>query len=110
MKKTDKKIDNAIIKVLTDVCETAKDNFDGFQWLTHFVDFNNVSSSLTVVCVFETNQQLDNADIEKICQLINSQLLSINIKIKNIGAQVKFDTEEDCSKQHGGNWDKRFAS
>ena len=39
MRKTDKKIDNNLRIVLTEVCEIALKEVTGFQWLTHLVDY-----------------------------------------------------------------------
>ena len=52
MRKSDKKIDNQIIKVLTDVCQSALEDIDGFVWLTHSVNFDKFPQSLKITCVF----------------------------------------------------------
>lgn len=52
MRKTDKKIENEIIRRLTDVCEDAKHECSGFSWLTHNVDYQRFPASLTVTLVF----------------------------------------------------------
>ncbi len=59
MRKTDKKIDNALIKVLTEVCDIAQENYAGFEWITHFANYNNFPGSLSVVCIYGTNEQLE---------------------------------------------------
>ena len=43
MRKSDKKFDNAIRKALIDVCEQAQRSFDGFQWLTHNINYEIAS-------------------------------------------------------------------
>lgn len=53
MRKTDKKIDKAIISALTEVCEEAKFEHPGFSWLTHEVDYQRFPSSLRVTLVFD---------------------------------------------------------
>lgn len=58
MRKTDKKIDNHLRLVLTQVCEIALKDIDGFQWLTHRVNYANFPRSLKVVCVFDRRQHL----------------------------------------------------
>ena len=45
MRKTDKKLENTLIAALTEVCEAALEAFDGFQWLTHFVNYSHFPSS-----------------------------------------------------------------
>ena len=54
MKKTDKKMDNHIRRVLTDVCETSLKDINGFAWLTHTVNYAQFPQSLKVICVFDT--------------------------------------------------------
>ena len=58
MRKTDKKMDNQLRHVLTEVCEVALKDINGFQWLTHVVNYSNFPKSLQVVCVFDTNENL----------------------------------------------------
>ena len=98
MKKTDKKIDNQICKALTNVCETAKLDVQGFQWLTHRVDYNQFPDSLSVICMFGTNAELEQARQEKqdqlIYNLIKIELEHIDINLKNISRHISFDTEQ----------------
>ena len=108
MKKNDKKTDKALIAVLTDVCHIAQEKYNGFEWLTHFANYNNFPSSLSVVCVYDTNQRLNNADKDGLRELIKDKLLTIDINIKDISRQVDFDTEENCNNEHNGNWNERF--
>ena len=94
--------------MLTEVCDLAKENHTGFQWITHFSNYNNFPNSLSVVCIYATNEQLKNADVNEICALINRKLLSIDIKLKDIHRHVEFDTEENCINENDGNWNERF--
>jgi len=113
MRKSDKKLDNRLRAALTEVCETALKSKNGFQWLTHLVQFSDFPNSLKVVCVFDTNENLNtymqSRRKEYLQSLIESKLKSIDIKLKNIVNHVSFDTEENCEKQHGGNWSKRLG-
>lgn len=52
MRKTDKKRDQLIIRALTAVCEKAKDDVEGFEWLTHEVDYQRFPQSLQVTLAF----------------------------------------------------------
>ncbi len=114
MKKEFKDIDKNIIKALTAVCEAAKSEGNGFQWLTHLVNYNRFPSSLKIVCVFST--KLDLIDAKQlmmdryIIDLIKSEFEKINVRIKNIERHVTFDSQEACSEDHNGNWDERFRS
>jgi hypothetical protein len=108
MKKTDKKIDNAIRGALTEVCDKALEEHDGFMWLTHRVDYQNIPASLSVVCVFDTNEQLSNAHVDDLRVIIKDKLASIAILIKDSRQAIRFDTEENCKKEHKGNWQQRL--
>jgi hypothetical protein len=114
MKKTDKKIDNAIRLALTDVCDVALNEVDGFKWITHFVNYNAFPASLLVVCVFATNSDLSHAltthHDDFLRTLISNKLRAANIHLKDIHPHVKFDSEEACESAHAGNWQQRFAS
>ncbi|MTJ00947.1 hypothetical protein [Idiomarina piscisalsi] len=57
MRKTDKKREREIIRELTQVCEAAKFEHEGFIWLTHEVDYQRFPQSLKVTLVF--NEQVD---------------------------------------------------
>lgn len=112
MKKTDKKIENAIVGSLTEVCDIALKGIDGFEWITHFVNYSNVPQSLSVVCIFDTKESLLNVvksrKDEELRQLIRQKLSTVDIHIKDVQKQVSFDTEEACQNVNGGNWDERF--
>ncbi|MCJ8312236.1 MAG: Fis family transcriptional regulator [Saccharospirillaceae bacterium] len=114
MRKTDKKIDNQLIKVLTGVCDMALKEIKGFEWLTHLVNYSNFPKSLKIVCVFDNNENLklfkSNANNQqKLQKLIQSKLLEVDVKVKNIVAHLGYDTQENCEKEHDGNWAKRLV-
>lgn len=113
MRKSDKKIDNQLRQVLTDVCEIALKEIDGFKWLTHTVNYATFPQSLMVVCVFDTNQNVDNYlqsdSRHKLISLIQAEFKSINIKLKNIADHIKYDSEVNCNSQHNGNWAVRLS-
>lgn len=101
-------MDKALVKALTEVCDIALKDYDGFEWVTHSVNYNNFPESLSVVCVFDTNEQLERTDLGGIYTLINEKLLSIGIKLNDIRRHVDFDTEENCAVENNGNWKERF--
>ncbi|MBU2240697.1 MAG: Fis family transcriptional regulator [Gammaproteobacteria bacterium] len=113
MKKSDKKIDNALRGALTNVCETALGSVEGFVWLTHLVNYNTFPNSLKIVCVFETDEALSKAIEAKqddyFYTLINNELSTVNIKLNQLRQQVSFDTEEACERSHAGKWNERLA-
>ncbi len=112
MRKTDKKIDKQLRFVLTEVCETALEEYAGFEWLTHVVNYSHFPNSLRVVCVFDTNENLENFMIDNHHQALNAfvqkKLVDIGINIKNFGDHISYDTEENCDKCDDGRWAVRL--
>lgn len=113
MKKTVKKLDDNVVKALTIVCEIAKQDIVGFQWLTHSANYANFPVSLVITCVFDTNQSLENAKISLqeivLRKQIHKQLLKAGILLKDVRRHVFFDTEEACLLDHSGSWKRRLA-
>jgi len=113
MRKTDKKIDNELRLVLIDVYEQALKDITGFQWLTHLVNYDDYPNSLKVVCVFDTNANLNNylqsEDNQGLVSLIQSEFKAMDIKLKRMVDHISYDTEENCHQQHHGNWALRLG-
>lgn len=113
MRKSDKNIDNKIIKALTNVCHIALEDITGFEWLTHSVNYDNFPRSLKVVCVFDNNQSLatylKSENSQYLTSLIINNLAKINIKLNNVNSQIELDSEESCRLYHAGNWQKRLS-
>jgi hypothetical protein len=113
MRKTDKKTDNQIRLALTDVCEIALKEIEGFEWLTHTVNYDNFPRSLKVTCIFGTKDSLSSftqsAKNQELITLIQSKLHSLNISFKDINKHIKYDTEEACDEDHDGNWERRLS-
>ena len=113
MRKTDKKTDNQIRQALTEVCEIALKEIEGFEWLTHTVNYDNFPQSLKVICVFDTKDSLNaftqSAENQVLATLVQSKLQTLNIKFKDISKHIKYDTEEACEEVHDGNWAKRLS-
>jgi hypothetical protein len=113
MRKTDKKIDNQLRLVLTDVCEIALKDINGFQWLTHVVDYSNFPKSLKVVCVFDTNKNLSVFMTQKsnseLTTLIQAKLNEACVKVKDVTDHIFYDTEQNCEKEHHGQWAARLG-
>ncbi len=104
MKKSDKKIENKLRVALTKVCEEALYEVEGFQWLTHLVDYNNFPDSLSVICVFDTNKTLltakYNNQTDTLMKLVFTELEAAGLKIRTIKNLVKFDTEENKNAKY----------
>lgn len=112
MRKTDKTLENTIVKVLTQVCEESLKTIDGFQWLTHVVNYKNFPQSLTVICIFQSQQQmttlLNSPQYEDLINNIIRQLSAAGIQLPKKQKHIKFDSEEACNLHHGGNWANRL--
>lgn len=113
MRKMDKKIDNKLRSVLIDVCEVALKDIDGFLWLTHLVNYSNFPKSLKIICIFDTNDKVSTFtsknNQDQLIQLIQLKLTTIDIKVKDIVNHIVYDTEENCTGEHGGNWSARLG-
>ncbi|SEL54670.1 hypothetical protein SAMN05216262_11365 [Colwellia chukchiensis] len=104
MRKSDKKIDQKIINALTQVCESAQRNIDGFVWLTHDVNFKALSKSLKVTCVFASNEYLadylKSANKQHLRQLIVHHLAEIDIVLQDANQQIVLVSEASFNQQH----------
>lgn len=112
MKKTDKTLENTIVTLLTRVCEQSLKSFDGFQWLTHLVNYKDFPRSLTIICVFDRQDQvsklLSSPNYDYLVSLIVEQLKSAGIQLPNAQQQIQFDSEEACNLEHAGKWNRRL--
>ena len=112
MRKSDKKIENSLRESLTQVCEQALEQVEGFEWITHLVNYDNFPQSLRIVCVFNTNAELSDAIAKKqdeyLIGIIEQALAKVAIKVGDLKGKVSFDTEEKCSSQAEGKWDRRL--
>lgn len=97
MRKTDKKLDNQIRKLLTDICEDEMKSIAGFQWLTHVVNYSNFPQSLKVIFMFETkanaNEFVASNHHSKLQKLLQSEFTKLNIKVKNITNHLDYDSK-----------------
>ena len=112
MRKTDKKIDNQLRIALTDVCETALEEFTGFEWLTHLVNYSSFPKSLRIVCVFDTDDNLacfmaaNNSHV--LSTLMQKKLQGIGVDINDMTKHIHYDTEESCAEKYKGKWADRL--
>jgi len=102
MNKTVKKLDNNVVRALNVLCEQAKTNIPGFEWLTHTADYSNFPASLVVTCVFDTRLSLANAKQNQrdaaLTKQMQKELLKVGILLKNAKANISFDSEEAGAK------------
>lgn len=107
------RLERRLVATLTEACETAKAEIPGFDWLTHTVDYANFPQSLRVIWVFDTRANQDHALAsgadQRIRELTAAALQEAEVAAVNIDRCVRFDSEEACSAQHGGDWRRRLA-
>jgi hypothetical protein len=113
MNKTVKKLDNNVVKALTIVCENAKQNIVGFEWLTHSANYANFPGSLMITCVLDQSHCLNIMLVKEqdkmLLKHIQKQLLLAGILLKDVRRHVFFDTEQACLLEHNGDWKRRLA-
>ncbi|MDN3715478.1 Fis family transcriptional regulator [Vibrio breoganii] len=95
MRKTDKKIENRIRRVLTEVCEDTLKGYDGFLWVTHTVNYSSFPQSLRIVCVFDTNQDRANFLAGEgqlnVSTTIQKAFDQVGIQLKNVDKQISYE-------------------
>jgi hypothetical protein len=101
------RIERRLITTLTEACKTAKTEIKGFAWLTHIADLNALAETLKVIWVFETlaDRTLAMVDAKaRIFELTSIALNDANIDLIPSDHSVRFDSEEECQRTHGGDW------
>lgn len=94
MRKSDKKIDNNLRKALTDVCDFALQYSDGYQWITHSVNYQRFPNSLIITCMFTDQQSAQNAQQQgKLSTIIQQKLQDIGVYLKDSSRQIRFNFE-----------------
>ncbi|WP_227006658.1 Fis family transcriptional regulator [Shewanella donghaensis] len=110
MKKTDKKRDNQIREQLTLVCDLFLNECEGFEWLTHKVNYDAFPKSLKVICVFSQESEITAVRLAKqdefMIQAIQHHLQAVSMNISR--DQIVLDSEAACDSQHDGNWARRL--
>lgn len=106
------RIERRLITTLTQACETAKAEIKGFTWLTHTADLNALTDTLKVIWVFDTlaDKKLAMANAKvRIFELTAIALNEANIDLSPSDHRVRFDSEEECQRTHGGDWKSRLS-
>ncbi|WP_299691332.1 Fis family transcriptional regulator [uncultured Vibrio sp.] len=102
MRKLDKKLENQIRKVLTDACENTLKGYEGFQWVTHSVNFSSFPQSLKIVCVFDTNQSRANffegQGQQQIAATLHKAFAEVGIQLKSVDKHVSYDTQQNGAR------------
>lgn len=96
MRKTDKKYDNAIREALTEVCEQTMKQIDGFEWLTHEVNYQRFPQSVMICLMFTDRQRIadfkNSDEYNRVLKAIQSRLSAAGISLKNIASHVQLNT------------------
>ena len=106
------RIERRLISALTEACETAKGEIKGFAWLTHIANLNALAETLKVIGVFETlaDRKLTQVDAKaRIVELTTIALNEANINLNLSDRNVRFDSEEECQRNHAGDWKIRLT-
>ena len=94
MRKTDKKIENKLRAALTEVCDIALENVDGYQWITHTVNYDAFPASLLITCAFESQQAIEGLKQSQqdsfLQSIIIEKLGTASITLKNPNKQIKY--------------------
>lgn len=105
-------IERRLVTTLTEACETAKGEIKGFTWLTHTADLNALVETLKVIWVFETLADKKRALVDaraRIFELTAIALNEANIDLNPSDHSVRFDSEQECQRIHGGDWKNRLT-
>lgn len=107
-----RQLDQALARTLTQACETAKTEVEGFAWITHEVEWHNFPTSLQVIWVFETKadlaRALERGHGKRLYALAAQALSAAGVQVERIAAHVRFDSEEECQRVNHGNWRSRL--
>ncbi|HEF4762457.1 TPA: hypothetical protein SAN82_004927 [Pseudomonas putida] len=107
------RIERRLITTLTEACEIAKSETKGFTWLTHIADLNALTETLKVIWVFETLADKQHAQANakaRIFELTAIALKEADIDLTPSDRTIRFDSEQECQRSHGGDWQKRLAN
>jgi len=98
MRKSDKKLDNQLCRILTEACETLQEKQPGFVWLTHQADYKRFPESLMITCVFDTvdsqQQALQPESQQLVGQILQQNLSEMGLYILHIHKHFQLDNEE----------------
>ena len=114
MNRSERKSEQRIVSALKCVCDELTLSTPGFCWLTHFVDYTNVSQSLRVVCVFDTESALASARQKEatasISSLVEAHLKKEGLLLSSVDLSVLFDTEEKGADVDRPKWCRQYTN
>ncbi|NIF18723.1 hypothetical protein F3J43_17165 [Pantoea sp. Cy-639] len=106
------RLEREMVACLTEACATAQAEIVGFAWLTHRIDFDNFPASLRIIWVFSDDtdkaRALAGADKARMIALSAQALAAAGIRLDHVAWHVRFDSEEACWRDQGGDWNRRL--
>lgn len=112
-KRDQTRMERQLSSCLSQACEAAKAEIVGFSWLTHEVDYARFPESLQVTWIFATQAQqaqaIEEGQDARMQALTQVALAEAGIDMSALIAPVRFDSEEACKRNDGGDWQRRLA-
>ena len=112
-KRDQTRMERQLSSCLREACEAAKAEIVGFSWLTHEVDYARFPESLQVSWIFATEAQraqaIEEGQAARMQALTQAALAEAGIDMSALIAPVRFDSEEACKRNDGGDWQRRLA-
>ncbi|MCO7518455.1 MULTISPECIES: hypothetical protein [unclassified Pseudomonas] len=106
------RLERELVACLTDACTVAQAEIVGFAWLTHRLDLDDFPASLRITWVFTDDtdmaRALAGADKARMIALTGQALSEAGIALDPVAWYVRFDSEEACWRDHGGDWNRRL--
>ncbi|CAD5249908.1 conserved hypothetical protein [Alteromonas sp. 38] len=93
-----------LIEALTAVCEWAKSESVGFEWLTHEGHWRRPE----IIAVFKTEKQKSEALSTNWNQAFEHKLDNVCPELKVHIKGVRYDSEQACTLQSNGNWERHL--
>ena len=112
-KRDQTRMERQLASCLSQACEAGKAEVVGFSWLAHEVDYARFPESLQVTWVFVTEAQramaIGTGQGARMQALTRAALAEAGIDMDALIAPVRFDSEEACKRNDGGDWQRRLA-
>ena len=107
-----RQLDRELSRTLTQACDVAKAEVEGFGWVTHEVRWDDFPASLRVIWIFESNADIARALKEgwnqRLLALTDRALRDAEITVKRVEQHMDLDSEEECQRADAGNWRARL--
>ena len=93
-----------LIEALTAVCEWAKSQSVGFDWLTHVGHWRRPE----IIAVFKTEKQKSEALCANWNQAFEMEIDNVCHELKVHIKGVKYDSEQACTAHSNGDWERHL--